>query len=233
MTEADRWLRTPVGTEFGGAALGDERRTRRLESIANRAAASPDVGFPRMLEDEAELEAAYRLLSNDAITPDSMLMPHVEATLKRVCNAGSVLMIHDTTHFNFGGASPRRGLGTNNGKGQGFSAHVSLAVLPGEERLPLGVCSLERINRLTLKHSSTKSSLQHKRENDTESLRWGRAVDNIEAALPEGIECIHVMDREADAYDLLVKGRPCQRSGCAKSEGNTSSVGSSVRPNAV
>jgi len=203
MQEAERWLRDGVEGEFSGAKLGDERRTKRLEAMAGRVLRAPGAGFPKMVADEAELEATYRFLSNDAVEPDAMLEPHMVATLKRMAQFESVLVVHDTTHFNFGGASQREGLGTNNGKGQGFSAHVALAVAPGEARVPLGICAVERINRTKAKNSNRKRSRHLKLEVDRESLRWQRSVKKVEQQRPTAMKCIHVMDREGDNYDLL------------------------------
>ena len=171
--------------------------------MAARVLRSPAAGFPKMVEDDSELEATYRFLNNDAVDPDAMLDPHVAATLRRAEEFRSVLVVHDTTHFNFGGAFRRDGLGTNNGKGQGFSAHFSLMVVPGEARVPLGVCSVERINRTSIKTSGKKRSRHLKLDNNRESLRWQRAVAKVQQLCPEGVECIHVMDREGDNYDLL------------------------------
>ena len=196
-----------MGAEFASANLGDARRTRRLQAIANSAASAPDAGFPHILRDGAELEATYRLLSNDAVDPDAMLEPHIAATLRRMGELGTALVIHDTTYFNFGGASPRVGLGSNNGKGQGFAAHIALAVVPGEDRLPLGVCALERVNRLVSKGTAKKSARQICRDPERESLRWHRNFECVEEAAP--VSVVHVMDREGDSYDLLAKMVGC------------------------
>ena len=51
--------------EFALAELGDARLTRRLMTIADSVAASPEVGFPRLVSGDGELEGVYRFLGNE------------------------------------------------------------------------------------------------------------------------------------------------------------------------
>src|SRR5689334_21469775 len=137
-----------IETEFSNADLGDVRRTRRLQQVVRSAEAAPEIGFPRMVASDAELEGIYRLLSNEEVSPDEVIAPHIEATLARAREVRTCIVIHDTTEFSFGGESRREGLCvlTREDK-QGFLAHVSLAVIPDEARTPLGVCALTRFRR--------------------------------------------------------------------------------------
>jgi len=203
MIDARKWLRRSVGEEFAGAELGDARRTARLLLIARVAAASPSVGFPQMVESDGELEGIYRFLSNEAVEPDAVLGPHIDATMKRARQAPLCLVIHDTTEFRFEGEAEREGLGLLSGNGQGFFGHFSLAVLPGPERIPLGICGLERICREVRKDEIRKPhSFYTAQDPARESLRWLRMLESIEDRR-EGFECIHVMDREGDMFDLM------------------------------
>jgi hypothetical protein len=193
-----------VGDELLGAELGDVRLTRRLASMGARAMGSPSVGFPQMVASDAELEGVYRFLSNEKVTAAAILKPHIDATMARAAQHGTVLVVHDTTGFEFGGSSPRDGLGLMMGTGQGFFAHVALAVAPGESRLALGVLGMEHWQRPTRKHSNHNphTRLDEKRE----SLRWGRMLAEVEKK-QEGFDCIHVMDREADIVEVLLDAR--------------------------
>src|SRR5215204_3608532 len=136
MLNARKWVQQDIGQEFAEASLGDLRRTERLQRIARAAARRPDQGFPKMVSSDVELEGVYRFFSNGAVASEDVLKPHVDATLKRAGQAPLCLVVHDTTQFDFKGDS-RAGLGlTTSGKHNGFFAHFSLAVLPGEARLP-------------------------------------------------------------------------------------------------
>jgi hypothetical protein len=193
-----------VGDELSGAELGDARLARRLTSIGNRAMGAPNVGFPQMVASSAELEGVYRFLSNEKVTAAGILKPHVDATKERAAREGTVLVVHDTTDFEFGGNSQRNGLGLMVGSGQGFFAHVALAVAQGESRLAIGVLGLEHWQRPTRKHSNHN---KHTRlDENRESLRWGRMLERVHTER-EGFDCIHLMDREADIIEVLLDAR--------------------------
>lgn len=203
MINARQWLRADIGDEFGAARLGDARRTRRLQEVARVIEEMPDAGFPQIVESDGELEAIYRLLGNEDVKADAVLAPHIKATLGRAKEFPLCLMVHDTTAFEFSG--DREGLGLTSGKQQGFFAHYALAVLPGPARIPLGVAGLERITRKVRKNTERKPHSFYTSQDPTrESLRWGRVMDAIEEQR-EGFECIHVMDREADMFDLMAQ----------------------------
>lgn len=202
MLNARKWLQQDVGCEFAGAQLGDVRRTGRLQRIARAAARLPERGFPKMVKSDVELEGVYRFLSNEAVESGDVLKPHVVETMKRARQAPTCLIVHDTTEFDFKGDT-REGLGFTNSKQRGFYAHFALAVLPGEARLPLGVCGLEHFVRLERKGKTRKPhSYYTAQDPKRESLRWFRMLDAVEDQR-DGFECIHVMDREGDIFDLM------------------------------
>jgi hypothetical protein len=202
MLNARKWLQRDIGSEFAGARLGDARRTGRLQRLARAVAQRPAHGFPKMVKSDVELEAVYRFLSNEAVKSGDVLKPHVTETMKRARQAPACLIVHDTTEFKFKG-EPREGLGFTNSKQNGFYAHFSLAVLPGEARLPLGVCGLEHFVRKTRKGKTRKPhSYYTSQDPKRESLRWFRGLDAVEDER-DGFECIHVMDREGDIFDLM------------------------------
>jgi hypothetical protein len=193
--------------EFAGAVLGDARRSERLVELGVALGVFPGASLPEALGDGAALEAGYRFLGNESVEAEKLLAPHARETGARCARRGSVVVAHDTTDFTFSGS--RRGLGRIRGtKERGFLAHVSLAVARDEWREPLGVPHVEtwvRGDESTRKirgESTKKSSYQRRRDPDRESKRWSRGVEAVERQL-DGCRAIHVMDREADAYDLL------------------------------
>lgn len=203
MLDLKRCAEASIAEEFSEAQLGDVRRERRLVRIAEKVAQAPSVGFPRIVSDDSELEGVYRFFSNDKIAFEDVIKPHVDATWRRMRDAADpVLVVHDTTDLSFGGLSQREGLGHTHGNRQGFLLHVAFAVMPGEERLPLGTCALLRRIRTESKGSSRKKTREMWRDPDRESLRWGQLVEQVEA-LRDGVECIHLMDREGDSFDLF------------------------------
>jgi hypothetical protein len=191
------------GDEYNGAALGDARRSARLAELGTALAVLPAASFPAALGDGAALEAAYRFLGNEAVTPDAVLGPHIRETVTRCRSHSEVIVAHDTTDFVFPG-DKRRGLGRMRGTlERGFFAHPALAVSLDGRREPLGVLHMETWTRApAAKASRKKTPRERQQDGDRESLRWGRGVQAVEEVLPSGM-AIHVMDREADDYALL------------------------------
>lgn len=158
-----------------------------------------------MVSSDVELEGVYRFFSNRAVESEEVLKPHIAETMKRARQAPLCLVVHDTTQFDFRG-EPRKGLGlTTAGKHSGFFAHFALVVLPGEARLPVGICGLEHFARTKRKSAERKPhSYYTAQDPERESLRWFRMLEEVEAQR-QGFECIHIMDREGDIFDLMAK----------------------------
>ncbi len=95
------WLRQSVEQEVAQAALGDARRNRVAGQLVVRLSQQPAASLANALEDEASLEAAYRLLNNEAVSWQDMLSGHLLATRERAGLAPECLAIHDTTEFVF------------------------------------------------------------------------------------------------------------------------------------
>ena len=200
-----------IEDEFAGAELGDERRTRRLGRIAARLAQGPDRSVPEATETDAELEGCYRFLNNERVTAEDVLMPHQRRTVERAAAHAEVLVVHDTTSFRFCDDDSRQGLGpllSKNGA-RGFYAHVSMAVALGNMRDPLGVLAVHDYVR-TAERASSK---QTKRitDPDNEYHRFARLVDQSERLLSGRTRAIHVIDREADVYELFARMVECRQ----------------------
>lgn len=189
-----------LADELAEADLGDARLDRRLGRLATRLAERPGESFPKALDD-AELEAAYRFFGNAQVTPEAILAPHFRQTARRAATQPRVIVAHDTTQFEFGGQTKRRGLGRLiKPSAQGFFGHFALAMSADAPRQPLGLLALETVFRLK-KSIGQKTWTRDQRIGESE--RWLRCVDDAEALLAGRVEAIHVMDREADQYALF------------------------------
>jgi hypothetical protein len=191
----------PLSEEFSGAKLGDPRRTRRLMAVVDSAVRAAGGSLPEQSGGKSSvLEGTYRLLGNERIEPEQVLAAHQELTADRAALFDEVVVSHDTTSFEFKGESAREGLGLMCGTGQGLYAHYSLAMSRSGE--PLGVLGL----RVWSRGPKPKVKL-HPRDRgldeDRESLRWHDAVHEVAERLEGKSRAIHVMDREADSYELL------------------------------
>jgi hypothetical protein len=188
-----------VANEFATLKLGDRRLEERARKSVTSLAAMPAVGVPSVLS-EAELEGYYRLINNDRVAFAPLLRAHVDATVARTAGLERIVIAHDTTDFRFSDETPRTGLGPMDNGGQGFYAHFSLAI--AEQRRPLGVVGVEPWTRKT--RAPAKKTQKERYDNPTkEPLRWLRAVQGTSELFSPGVRVIHVMDREADDYDIL------------------------------
>jgi hypothetical protein len=189
-----------ISTELGEADLGDERLNRRLGLLADQLARRPGESFPNALDD-AQLEAAYRFFGNDGVTPEAILAPHFRQSALRAAGHDRVLVLHDTTQFEFPGNAKRKGLGRLiKPSAQGFFGHFSLALSADGTRMPLGLLALETVFRLD-------KPIGHKNwtpaKSRGERARWLNCIDDSETLLGGRTKAIHVIDREGDFYALL------------------------------
>jgi hypothetical protein len=201
---------TSIAAEFEGALLGDRRRSARLVKLSEAFAKAPSASIPEAMPARADEDAAYRFMSNGAVTPGAILAPHMAQTVERAAAAKLILVAHDTTEFEFGGKAPREGMGRLGGsKRQGFFAHMSLAMTADATRRPLGLLGLHTWARTSRRRSSKNKAGKHlsgpeyAKLKNKESQRWMQQVQSVEQRVGERAEVIHLMDREGDAFPLL------------------------------
>ena len=193
---------TTLPEELAEAEFGDERLSRRLQQVTEAAIKNPARSFPQMASSDAELEGTYRFLNNKAVTPERILAPHRRATSERISRACGALVLHDTSTFTFGGEE-REDLGWVSNLSVGFYAHFALAVGADIAHQPLGVVGMSVISRSKKWGETVKKTEREQRDNpEREYLRWGEMVGVVEENLGVG-KVIHVMDREADSYELF------------------------------
>lgn len=195
-----------VVEEIEAVDLGDARLNHRARKVARAIASQPTLGFPQALATEAELEGFYRLLSNEKVTPERLLAPHVEATIERLAHRNDSLVIHDKTEFRFGGVQGREGLSRVGPTGCGLQAHFALAI-GRDSRDPLGVLAIDHWVRTgdspTQKRKRDPKKYRQLRKEASEQDRWFTMVERVEEEVAGGSSLIHVMDSEADDYKLL------------------------------
>jgi hypothetical protein len=179
--------------EFGGAALGDARLTKRLVRLADDLSAHPQKSIPVACAGPAEVKAAYRLLDNEALDWRSVLEAHGGPTAARMAQEARVLCIQDTTELDFTGQPGIAGLGRLTYERQhGMYVHPTLAV--SEDGVALGVLDAWMWAR------------RPKGEADIlESRRWIEGYERVAelaAGLP-GTRLVCVADREGDLRGLI------------------------------
>jgi hypothetical protein len=201
--------RSPIGEvrdEFADAPIGDWRLRERLTSIAEDLDALPGASLPDALKTTAAREAGYRFLGNSRVTLAGILGPHVAATARRCRDAGTVYVVSDTTECSFSGEERGKKLGRLQGERRGLLAHVALAV--SSIGKPLGVLGIDVIVREPKK--KRRNIYQRKKDPNRESLRWTSMMQQAGDML-ETDAAIHVMDSEADIFELLTALQRQQR----------------------
>src|ERR1035437_6368463 len=192
----------PLAREFEAADFRDSRLTARLQTMAESAGRAPAEWFPTQACSDAAREGTYRFLNNSKVSPAAILAPHIEMTCQRSEAAGKVLVIHDTSIFDFKGESVRTGLGPLAGTKRGFFAHFALAVTSDGRRRPLGVVGLHTFVRNDTPKGKRRLK-ERQQDPERESLRWESLALDVGKRLASRADVIHVMDREADAYETF------------------------------
>jgi hypothetical protein len=177
-----------LAEEMGGG-FADERNNQRLTTTVMAIGRDPSASLPQVCT-SAELEGAYRFLSNPLVTPDRILAPHMQATKERASAEPRVLVVHDSTTFSFRIDGERRGLGRAKTSNQTFYGHFSLVISADGARRPLGLAGLT-------------TWIRTGKPDGSEHGRWLRQIDATSEALDLGARAIHVFDREGDDYFLL------------------------------
>jgi hypothetical protein len=192
--------------EFGAAALGDHRLTRRLIQLARDFAARPQANIPQACATRAKTKAAYRLLEHRKVTIEQILEPHYTATARRAAEQQVVLAIQDTTFLNYSTHPLTAGLGPIGTESQerllGLVLHDTMAF--NLEKTPLGLVDAQCWAR----DPAAKGKGARRRElpiEQKESAKWLRsfaAAERLQRAAPHTV-VVSMGDREADIYELF------------------------------
>lgn len=190
-----------ISHEFRNADLGHQDRTDRLCQIVEDLARAPSSTLPNQCKDVAKLEGTYRFVNNPLVSAEAILAAHQACTVARARTARSILVLHDTTSFLFGGVG-RQGLGPLKTKAidQGFFSHFSICV--DRNNQPLGSAGLHAWARSHDRRSSKARQISQS-DPDSEAWRWQNAVEQTGELLVEVEHVVHVMDREGDSIELI------------------------------
>jgi hypothetical protein len=176
-----------VSRELAGCDFKDERLHKRFRVLLEKLSKGMGESIPFACQDWANTKAAYRFFSNDRVSEADILAGHFQSTRSRfVETEGPILVLQDTTEFNYHRESPAL-IGsttkTNSGRDKrgrprhhtlcGILMHASLAVTT--EGLPLGVAAIKfwtrkefkGCNALKKKINPTRVPIEEK-----ESFRW-------------------------------------------------------------
>lgn len=204
-TKQDDWL----AQEMMDLKLGDKRLDRRACRIIHDMSQNPTASIPEFSGDWASTKAAYEFFKNRAVAKTQLVEAQRQATLKRIERTAhqspdtTVLILQDTTSFDYTGRSATAGLGILDYKYcRGFLAHSSLAVTP--DQVPLGLLAQQTWIR---DYPTDKPRGRQTAIEDKESYKWLQALDDSTAHLPADVHALVVSDRESDIYEYFVHPR--------------------------
>jgi hypothetical protein len=196
-----------AANEFGGAPLGDKRLSRRLVDSARRQAEQPMRAFAGVAKDDwPAVKGYYRLIDqpeSSQVTPENILRPHRERTLRRMQAQQTVLCLQDGTDLNFSTHLQTSGLGvigTNQTGAQSRGLHLHSTLVVNPQGLPLGVLRASFDAPQPRKGKAVA-------DEEKKSFRWIEGLRDCVAlseALPN-TRVVSVCDREADIFELFVE----------------------------
>lgn len=192
---------------FGGADLGDARRTERAVSVAADLMRNPSASLPQQLTSSATLKAAYGLFAQKDVSYTALVAHHWQDTRAVADQQALVLMVQDTTELDDTAHPTTINLGPiGDGGGRGLLLHTMLAIVP-QPRHVLGIAVQEPFRRIPAPKGETKKErMQRPREWQV----WARAVQALDRPSP-GCLRVHVGDRGSDILDYM---DACLSQGC-------------------
>lgn len=189
---------------FQSAKLGDVRRTKRLVQLAAQLAAHTGQSIVQSLSSSADIEAAYRFVRNEYISPAAIAEAGFAATV-HACEAFECLLaLEDTTSLEFSHQSVADELGhiTSHKSSSGFEAHSVLLFAPTAQQV-VGLIEQHRWARDREAHGQRNRHTKRAYE-EKESYKWQRASQAMATRLGAQMsKVISVCDREADIIEYL------------------------------
>ena len=186
-------------SQFGSADLGDVRRARRLIKLGGQMAGNSGGSIPQQTERTADMKAAYRLFSQEAVTHEAVCRPHWEQTRRLACGLDLVFLVQDTTELAFTLHRKTEGLApVGTGRGRGLHQQNILAVDPVGGR-PLGLLYQRHHRRREAPPGETRSQRRQRSLSERESYWWIEAIRSV-GQPPEGVCWVHVLDRGGDTF---------------------------------
>lgn len=140
-----------IKNEFSSIDFNDKRLEKRWEKIINSLANNFRLPFTEIFNILKEIKAFYRFISNKKITFKMLLNEHKKKTKERCKKEDVILVVSDTTSYNFKAAKKIKGLGYIDPQKEkkGFLVHSCFAI-SGTTGEPLGLLDMEIMVRGTM-----------------------------------------------------------------------------------
>jgi hypothetical protein len=168
--QAEVSLQAWVARELASVDLGEQRLNRRVCLLVEQLAARPTASIPEACGDWASSKAAYRFFDNPKVAHAALVDGARPACLERIRQEKLVLVVQDTTSFDYTHHPSVQGLGAiDSSHAVGLMVHTSLAV--SDAGVPLGVLAQHVWARDPEEKGQWKKRKQRSIENK-ESFKW-------------------------------------------------------------
>jgi hypothetical protein len=190
-----------AGQVAAAADLPEPRLRSRLTAILVAVLAKPAASIPQAAGDAGQAKATYRFYANPRVTARALHQGFTADTAQRCLDQGALLVVQDTTTLNFTGLHtiPELGPIDSGGLARGVHLHTALAVTTSGR--VIGILDQQYWAR----PQPGRPGPQEK-----ESGKWIVGLDGAREALYTAAgdrpvpRLVHVMDREGDAYEVMM-----------------------------
>lgn len=195
-----------VEEEFEAIDLGDKRLNSRAIHIVESLGLAPGKTIPQSFKSWGEIKACYNFFSNESITEEKLLAPHINKTKERIREYPIVLLLTDTSDVNFTSKTAMEGKERLDNKQSGLWLHPTIAVTP--DRLTLGIVDVNFWHRqpeVAEKDAASRTARDKVPIEEKESYRWLQSYSKtceIAREIP-GTQIINITDREGDIIELF------------------------------
>jgi hypothetical protein len=200
----DAW--TQWATEvFGGAALGDVRRSRRLVQMAAQAGRRPQGRVSAVFQDDAERQGAYDFIESEHVSADAIRGAVTVATARRCSKEPWVLVPVDGTSLKLWDGTGRKdfgAIGTYTNGASGLKLYNAIAV--SRTGVPLGVAA-----QIWWRRPRKKREMRHHRARTANQKETGHLLESIDQVCRDFAEhaprthCWFQLDRGGDSQLVL------------------------------
>src|SRR5262245_10948641 len=195
-----------VEEEFETINLGDRRLNNRLIHVVESLGFAPGRTIPQSFRSWGEIKACYNFFSNDLVSEQKLLAPHIEKTVERIREYPVILLPSDTTDINYSTKIAMTGKERLANKQNGLWLHPTIAVTP--ERLTLGIVDANfwhRQSEVAEKSAASGTARDKAPIEEKESYRWLKSylkACKIAKECPE-TQIINITDREGDIIEIF------------------------------
>jgi hypothetical protein len=185
----------------GVADLPEQRLQSRLTAILVDTIERPSASIPQAAGDDGQAKATYRFYANDRVTTAALHRGVALEAARRCLDQDVLLVVQDTTTLNFTGLHSIPELGPIDSGGLARGVHLHTAWVVSTSGQVIGILDQQYWARPQAGQPGAA---------EKESGQWINGIDAARDALYQAAgdrpvpRLIHVMDREGDAYEVMM-----------------------------